>query len=248
MSNPNRYRRVVAPGLPSSPPVYLDAQDHKALVIVQVATWRSWGYAEATTKIALWCITGVCTLSLWNWLAILQDPKARVCLTAMGLGLTYAFTNSLGRPVLEGFFARQLFSTRTKITFAPDSIAFRSRLYRNGVVIWRKWRGENVEPRFDVAQDYDATESGYSPYQMMGLVQRRRQTACLVRLIIAVASSNRLTTTSVLTSMRSVPLLEADQRDAPRIATVLTAASALTSQQREAHTDQGISIDVDPLR
>lgn len=241
-------RRMVSPGLPASPPLFFDERDGTATVNVCVATWRGWGLAQGATKFVTFGVSGLAGSVIWHGLSELAERGSQVCLTAMGFGLTYGMGYSLTHSVLDGFFARQFFSTRTQLRFTSESFSFRSRFYRKPVVIWRKWRGQPVELRFDVTKDCDASDFGYSPYQNSNLVQRRRQTACVIRLIVAVASSHRPVQSFSDPLMRAIPLLEVDDRDAPRVATVLTAAAAITSRHTQASSHPQAGVDVDLVR
>jgi hypothetical protein len=241
----SEFTCVTLPGLAPTPALRYDSKTNRAIISVRVANWRSWSRAVSASKIVHWSTTSVFAWWEWNNLVILDDPMTRVCVTAIGSGLCFAFTKAPIHTIFDGFFARQVFSSCTRIWFSPEFIAVRSSLFRKPILFWRNFQNEPVEVKFDVAQDHDAVELSHLRYQRSNQFQLKTQTACVLRLILSSASSHRPVTMNNIPLMRAIPILEADQRDAPRVATVLMAAAALTSKQPDARGEQGTGLDVD---
>lgn len=244
-SQDSEFTCVALPGLPPKPVLNFSAKTNTATVFICLPSWRSWSRAVSASNVVHWSATSVFAWWEWNNLGILDDPVTRVCVTAIGSGLCFAFTKAPIHTIFDGFFARQVFSSCTRIWFSPEFIAVRSSLFRKPILFWRNFQNEPVEVKFDVAQDHDAVELSHLRYQRSNQFQPKTQTACVLRLILSSASSHRPVTMNNIPLMRAIPILEADQRDAPRVATVLMAAAALTSKQPDARGEQGTGLDVD---
>lgn len=237
--------RVTAPGLPPSPALLFDEQLRQAAVSLRLPTWRSWGRAHVATNLVLVASSAAVGGWLWLYLAGLT-PVPRASLSLMAWGLSYAFAKPFSHVLFDGFLARQLFATSSKVWFTELAIAFKTSLYENGVLVDRSWNGQPILSRFDVTQDLEAAEAVTISSPYANHVQRRRQTACILRMIVGVSSSNRPASLARDPQlMRAIPVLEVDQRDAAQIAMVLTAATALTSKQSANNGSHRIGRDID---
>lgn len=245
-TNKSEFVRVAAPNLPPSPALYVNEKTHQAFVVLRLATWRSWGYGHLATCVLIWAIAILVGLVLWQNLVFLEDPVMRGSFTALGFALTFAVCKSIFHAIFDGFFARQLFAVRTRFWFTPELIAFCSSFYHSGVAIDRLWRNIPVACRFDTCSDIEAAEAGAITSPFAFRIQQRRQTACNLRLIVGIASSHSLTANAFdMPALRAIPVCECDQRDAAQIATVLSAASAVTSKSVHSHEGNAMPRDID---
>ncbi len=246
MPEKSHFTRVTTPGLPPWPGLNWDAQQKRAVVTFRLATWRSWERAFWLTKIAAWIINLLVAAYLWKWLIFIPNPIARGFLTFVGWGVSAAITKPLFPAAFAGFLARQIFAVRSTFWFTPQTIACRSPLYENQILLERHWQGHPVQVRFDISPDTDAQHqaalSAETPHQL----RRQYQSAQLLRLIISTHDPHRsIPTASNSPLMRSIPLLEIDARNAAPVATVLTAATALTGRLPVVQTPQTAGFDID---
>ncbi len=147
---------------------------------------------------------------------------------------------------IDGFLARQLFAVRTTFWFDPQAVAFKSRLYANGVVIWRTWEESLVAVRFDVHPDIDADRYEFRPDITKKQIKQRQRGAHTLRLIVETNNQDQITmTTRNPNMMRSIPVLELDQDDTSRITMILNAAAALTQLSPAEQVINQPAVDID---
>ena len=246
MPEKSHFTRVSAPGLPPWPELHWDAQQQRAFVSFRLATWRSWEQACWLTKIAAWITNLLVAAYVWHWLIFIPHPIARGFLTFVGWGISAMITKPLFPAAFAGFLARQIFATRSTFWFAPQTITCRSPLYQNQILLERHWHGHPVQIRFDITPDTDAQQQAYIAAETPHPLRRHYHSAQLLRLILSTHDPHRtISTASNSPLMRSIPLLEINLRDAAQLATVLTAATALTGRLPEVQTPQTAGFDID---
>lgn len=236
-----------APGLPGIPRLYLDEERKRAQVTTRLATWKSWVYAHHLTRVLRWLLNFAVGWKLWHELTYFENPIGRWFWSIILVG----FFSTAVRPFLhlgiDGFLARQLFAVRTTFWFDPKAVAFKSRLYANGVVIWRTWAESLVAIRFDVQRDYDADEHDIRSDVTKNQIKQRKKGAHYLRLIVETNNQDRIAmTTRNPSMMRSITVLELDQHDTSRITMILNAAAALTqlSPAEQVTNQPGVDIDI----
>lgn len=246
------FEVISAPGLPTWPRLLLDKQRQRAVVTIRLATWRSCLHAHAMSKWAGWCINLTVAWLSWQRLGFIENPIGRGMLTLVGVCVVAAVTKPLMPAAFDHFLARRLFSRRSTVWFTPEAIAFRSRMYENGVVVPRNWQGHPVQVRFDTGPDPEAVTALSHQYG-----QQRRgpglQTARILRLVITAFDPQRNIARSTQGQLaRAIPMLPLDLQDAQRLTVVLSAAAELTSPvsfptaQPVPGPDAGLDIDANP--
>jgi hypothetical protein len=247
--NSATFTRVTSPGLPSWPSLLLDTRHKRAVVSIRLATWRSWLWAHRASLLMGWCVNLWAGWWVWEWSELLADPLVGGCLAVLGFGVGGALTKPLFPPALDGFLARQVFASRSRVWFTPEVIAFRSRLYTNGVLLWRRWRDQPVQFKFDITSDPEAAEQRSAMTPAQAALGPRLQSAHLLRLVISTFDPSRVFTQATQANVvRSLPLLEVDLCDAQRLTVVLSTAAALTAAPvtRTVHQPGGVDIDASP--
>jgi hypothetical protein len=239
--------RVVAPGLPSWPSLWFDPQAKQAVVTARLATWRGCETAHRLTTILRWVWNcGIAAASiLWLSRSIHPVLAGYVCL--LGVAFTDGFTRRAMHAAFDGFFARQIFAVRVRVWLTPAAVAFRSRLYDRGVVVWRTWHGHPVKTLFDLCADSDAA-AHREHVQQKGKRDNfdHLKSANLLRMVVATANAQHVASSSTQTNfLRSIPMFEIDLRDAQKFTMVLTAAASLTagSPEHRPGRQQGVDID-----
>jgi len=223
------FSLVYAPGLPSWPRLYLDAGRKRAYLSERIVTWRSQERAYLTTKVITWTWNIVGTVWIWGQFPAWINPFVRVVMIFVVFALLITFSRRILDPALRGFLARQIFAERAKAWVSGEAIAFRSRLYQRGVVIWRHWKGHPVQGRFDLSEDPEVMSRRHaSNRQWQDEIHFR--SARILRLIISAGdpeSASRLSNQANF--YRCVPMFEIDIRQAQQFTVVLSAAAALTA-------------------
>lgn len=244
------FQRVSAPGLPPLPKLWLDAKNTRAYVCVKLATWRSHERSRITVTLLRFCLNIGVGVYIWGRLSVLQNIVGQVLITLFLVSIFAGLTRKILHDGLEGFFARQLLAVRTKFWFTSEIIAFKSRLYENGVIVRRSWNGQPVQGRFDLSNDDGITEarSQHSQQQQVRDNSHLRN-ASILRLVISAFNPNQTMAQGQQPSfLRAIPVLEIDSRDAQKLTVVLTAASTLTSRNENETTSQsGQGVDIDTI-
>ncbi len=243
----SKFLCVTAPGLPTYPRLWFDPERKRAYVIARLATWRSYERAIRTTMLLRWTLNGLLVWTLWARLPFRDAPIAQGFFTFVGFGFFAMLTKAVLHPTLDGFWARQLYSIRTTFWFTPDAIAFHSPLYENGILLWRTWRDQPVQGRFDLSPDLEAASLKMSANSKVA-PNPNLQTAHVLRLLIA--SHDTQQTTQKISHpqlIRAIPVAEIDLRDAQQLTIVLTAASAITAPQPDLSRAQSFGLDLDTV-
>ncbi len=228
---------LTAPGLPPWPGLSFDAQQQRAIVTFRLATWRSWERAFLLAKLSGWTTNIMTAAFLWHWFSFIPFPIARIFLTFLGYTMTATITKSLFPAAFAGFFARRIFAIRSTCWFSPQAIACRSPLYENNLLLKRHWHNFPVQFRFDITPDTETQQKATLSAETTHRLRRQYHSAQLLRLIITTHDPHRNISANNNPLMRSLPLLEIDAKDAPQVATVLTAATALTTCITKPSTD-----------
>ena len=240
------FNIVTAPGLPTFPRLYFDAQQRRAYVEAKLATWRSWKTANQVVRLVRWCLNGLAGWWTWHQLAFIDEPVARMFLTSWAFLIVVVISRPVMHLAFEGFLARQVFAARNRFWFTPQAISFQSRLYDHAVKIARTWKDQSVACRFDVTEDLDAAIASSGFDDVVKSVKSRLQSAYLLRLVVATFDPLRSVHEGQKANMlRSIPVLEVDLRDAQGLTVVLAAATSLTASKLEPNRRQtGVDIDV----
>lgn len=246
MNGKSSLVRYTAPGLPNWPVLWFDPNRKRAFVKVRVATWRSWVRAHRATRVVRWLLNFSLGWQVWEQLAFIESLFGRGFWVLMIVGMFTAAAKPWMHAALDGFFARNPLAVTTTFWFNPQAVAFKSRMYTNGVVIWRAWRDRLVHLAFSVDKDPHADNQQEPRDTTQQEQKRRRLTACYLRLTIELREHDHMPVLSTLPhSMREIPVLELDQDHVSAVAMVLMTASALTEVVPDQciRTPHGIDID-----
>lgn len=246
MTDKTTMRPYTAPGLPPRPKLWFDREQKQAKVTLRLATWKSWLCAFYASRILRWLLNFTLGWKLWHELDFIENPFGRGFWILIVVGMFSSAVKPFLHATLDGFLARQLFAVRTTFWFNPKAIAFRSRLYANGVVIWRVWEQEPVKIRFDVEQDPEASEYEVRQDFALKTFSYRQKSAFTLRLIVETNDESYATTSSHHpSSMRAIPALELDSKDAANITMVLMTATVLTQHLPDKQTANHPGFDID---
>ncbi|MEZ6061126.1 MAG: hypothetical protein R3C19_12240 [Planctomycetaceae bacterium] len=241
------YIQVTAPGLPPWPKLWYDERNKRVLVTARLPTWRSVEWAARACAL-IWISIAVYA-ARWMWRFLLNDyqPGEAFMLSVFGTLILIIFLRPLVHASMRNFLARQIFSSRFTVWFRPDAIAFRSRLYDNGVILRRTWKGQPVQGRFELTTDTAAQELN-DDWDVRKRIQGNShlKTASILRMIVTTTNPHRdLALTSQPNFVRDIPLTEIDTSHAQRFTIVLSAAASLTSQppKSKQRTSHGVDID-----
>ncbi len=238
---------VTAPGLPPLPRLMFDPKTRRAVVKARHATWRSheWGLRLAKTLGLFACL--FLLSSVWGKTQN-YEPGVRIVSLVVAVIACRPLSLVLQRST-QRFFARRLFATRTIVWFTPQAIGFRSRLYDNGIVVWRSWNGMPVSGRFTVTGDGEASEHRASLTNRCAHDVLHLDSARILRLVLSTVSTRTTSSATLAAPVRSIPLTEVDEQIAERLTVVYSTAAALTARaQVEAiKHDATTGIDIDTL-
>ena len=250
MSKPN-FVQVSAPGLPPWPQLWFDAQHKHAVVSARLATWRSVESAARACGI-IWLLGSI--IAGWRLWLHFSDQFQRgeaLLVTLFCVAIVVAFARPIVHGAFRGFLARQIFCSRVRVWFRPNAIAFRSRLYSSPVVLWRSWKGDPVQGRFELTNDPEAAELDDWDARKRIQGSAHLKHAYVLRMIVTTTNPHKeLTFTHQSNFVREIPMLEISAEDSARFTTVLTAAASLTATKPDDvrpnnQATTGIDIDED---
>lgn len=248
--NNSDFVQVTAPGLPPWPQLWFDAKHKHAVVSARLTTWQSVENAARACGI-IWLLVSICAgWRLWGYFAERIQRGEALLITLFCSAILVVFARPIVHGAFRGFLARQIFCSRVRIWFRPDAIAFRSRLYSAPVVLWRSWKGDPVQGRFELTMDPEAEEldDWNARKRMQGSAHLKH--ACLLRMIVTTTNPQRdLTCTHQSNFVREIPMLNISAEDSARFTTVLSAAASLTASKPEKNAPgiqvaKGVDIDV----
>ncbi|WP_417850280.1 hypothetical protein [Thalassoglobus sp.] len=246
MNGKSTLVRYTAPGLPNSPKLWFDRERKSARVNVRVDSWRSWVRAHRATRVVRWLINFYIGWLVWHKLDFIDSPFGRGFWIMIVVAMFSAAAKAWMHFALDGFFARQLFGETTRFWFNSQAVAFKSKLYANGVVIWREWKDRLVHVTFRVERDQYADNQLPARDFSQEETKRRRMTASIIRLTIEMRHHDHLpTVTDDPNAMREIPVIELDQEDVAEVAMVLMTAAALTQRSPEQRNQLPPGIDID---
>ena len=154
-------RRMVDPGLPSTPVLYFDAERREAYVSTRVTDWRAIERGYKTTRIFfLLCHFG-CLYWMWTSIPAANAVNGEDVIVWGFIGLFgYMAVMRITSPLIWYFmpslFSTTVFSRRLTFTFTGNAIGFRSWFYTNGVRVPRKFRGMPNQIKVAIRPDLEA--------------------------------------------------------------------------------------------
>lgn len=239
-------QRVTAPGLPSSPGIWFDAEKQQAKVTLRHPTWQSTERALSVTELVSWVVRIGVAVYVWRNHRY-EDFHATFLLMLFVVAVVFPIVAGLVRSVLRNFLARQLFPTRTTLWATPQAIAIRSRLYSQPFVIWREWEGQPIGIRFIVDRDQAADQYCFSLDYKRKLSKDHLSSSAMLYVVLTTVDHELASSRSQHdASMRAIPITEIEQGTAAKVTMAYAHALALTSPQPKdtsTKTDTGIDID-----
>lgn len=237
---------VTAPGLPSSPRIWFDAQQKRARVSLRHPTWQGTEHALQLTegliwlgRIGLWCYA-------WGHFSP-HDALGRLIYTFLIVVLAMPAPAMLMRITLPGFFARRLFGARTRLWLTPEAIAIESRLYSRPVIVWRRWDDNEVGMRFIYNVDRTAMrQRSKLGYKRSLPTEHFDHSVMLYVVLTTVSADQAIQSHGHDASMRTIPITEMDSGVANRVTMAYAHALTLTKADPKSKTPQpktGIDID-----
>ncbi|MEM9409498.1 MAG: hypothetical protein AAGA30_00125 [Planctomycetota bacterium] len=240
MRLPNNFHRLIAPGLPSWPKLYVDRQSRRAFVFAKHPTWRSYRYASRFAKLLAFLVWLLATYCMWVFLHEFET-ESRLLISIFSSVLLFPIAQFLVIHGTVGFMARQIFATRTRVWITPNSFAYRSRMVRKPIVIWRQWKGQDVRLSFILNRDdgaaFAAAES--KPGNQSPHVQQ----AMILEIVISSTNRQDRMASSEHLLRRTIPLTEVSSRNARKLSTVFAAAVAVTAKKANSGSQRGVDID-----
>lgn len=224
----SHFRRVTAPGLPNWPKLYVDQRTRRAFVVARHATWRSYFCASRCAMLLTWISYLVIVGMIWQLTEGLENAY-RVVPTLVPCVILFPLAKFAVTQGSIGFLARQVFPTRTRVWVSPRAFAFRCRLYTRPVVIWRHWKGQNVQISFIMNRDDDAAREQVNANPNQRSLQTYLNEAMILEAVVASTSEDNPTAKSNQLLRRSIPVTEVSSRVARKFSTVLNAAVAATA-------------------
>ncbi|WP_425400422.1 hypothetical protein [Aeoliella sp.] len=244
----DRKVRIVAPGLPSHPPLMFDPRERSAKVTLRHSTWKSVEWAIYTTELSTWVTLGLLVWLLWVKLPI-SDPMFRALVLLYAMVLPFYFVRFTFPLTLQPFLARQVFCTRTTLRFTPHLVVIRSHLFARPVVIWREWKTAYVKIRFVVQPDREAIAyaGGLGPKRRFP-TDHLRDSRMLEVVLTTVYRNRSIDFDRQGSLLRSIPITEADSRLAMQMTMVYAAAVILTAPDQKPSSSQPTGgTDIDAL-
>ncbi len=231
----SRFQRVTAPGLPGWPKLYVDRKSRRAIVMARHATWRSYFCAARAAVFLTWCSYLVIVAVIWN---LTQDFESayRVVLTLVPCAILFPVAKFVLTESSVGFLARQIFPTRTRVWVSSKAFAFRCRMYARPVVIWRQWKGQNVQISFIMNRDDEAAREQANAKPNQRSLQVYLNEAMMLEAVVSSSNAASPMARGNQLLRRSIPVTEISSRMARKFSTVLNAAVAATSEVTEQHS------------
>jgi hypothetical protein len=244
--------RVTAPGLPTWPRLYFDPKTKRARISAKLVTWRSHLWAGRMEGLLLLIVYSIPAYFVYQWVVNGDgDFSRRLGYGIVGSAIAFSLSRPLLGSIFRPFFAKIIFCQRVKVWFTPTAFAFSSRFYNKPVVVWRSWKGNPVQGRFDLADDEEAEMVKESLSFEQKVRAKHLSMAKVLRVIITTINPSRLLGAEHQANLvRSIPLTEIDGNDAQKFTMVLAAASSLTSLKASDASKSSIDvgIDIDSLK
>jgi len=246
MNNKTTFSPVTAPGLPTWPVLMFDSVRRRAKVSLRLATWQNWTYAHYASQVIRFVLSFIVGGYTYTHLGFIENWIGQSFWAIIGACFFSTIIKPIVHTTCDGFLARQVFATRTVLWLNPQSIAFRSSLYTNGVVLWRNWKHRPISIQFDITSAPNAQNHQHHADPARQQLQQKQQSNCLLRAIISTPNQHHLPTTPTNPNlMRAIPILELDQEDAANVTMVLIAATSLTQQSPKEKTTPKHGTDID---
>jgi hypothetical protein len=197
----------------------------------------SWRSIEAAHNVvwSLYLALSACILfALWRSALLPGDILAAVIINILVILTLCGAYGPLVKWVLIPFLSQTLFVSRVSVWLTPTAIAFRSCIYAEPVVVWRRWKGLPIVLRFEPTTDDEARDWHQEIRELpRAKVARHLEEAMVLNLILG-TSTNRwqVGTGEEGGFQRSIPLLEIDKRRCTNFVVVLKAAVALTAARQ----------------
>ncbi len=241
-------QRVTAPGLPSSPAIYFDKEALQAKVSLRHPTWRGTENALQVVELLVWVARIGLGVFLWNRLGEV-DPFGRFILVFLSVAVAVPVPAILFRFAVRGFFARRVFPSRTTLWATPDAIAIESRLYRQPVLIWRRWNEQPIGIRFIFDRDHSAERYSFGlNYKRKLSKDHLNESVMLYAVLTSTDAASPAYSGHQDASMRAIPITEIGSGDASRVTMAFAHAMTLTaSRPEEAPTQTKAGIDIDAI-
>ncbi|MEO1616654.1 MAG: hypothetical protein AAFV88_12430 [Planctomycetota bacterium] len=239
-------RRMTAPGLPSWPPLWFDQRSKRAVIRARFPTWRGFELGIKVTRGLVLLNIPVCMVVAWKLTPTLDKFVLRLIVFLVIWSVIYTLSVRWMRYQLPALLSRQLFASRVSLWFTSQAIAFKSKLYRRGVVLARN------RTQSDISVQFNIDECPAAKWQASGLDPKRQETKAHFelgrRLMIVVSGVDARTRLSGSESLirKSLPVCEMFEGDVSKLAVVCNAAQMLTEKETENHVfSNRMGVDID---
>ncbi|WP_145207190.1 hypothetical protein [Planctomycetes bacterium TBK1r] len=130
-----------------------DPDRKRAMVSVRCPSWRSYELGFKVTEFCVFANIFVSIVIAWKLIPEFESFLLRLIAVVLTWSILASLITRWLRYAMPGVLARQFFAERISLWFTANAIAFRSSLYRSGVILNRSWRSVPIELRFSLDED-----------------------------------------------------------------------------------------------
>ncbi len=229
------FRRHHEPGLPSWPPLYVDATKQNAFIKMRIADWVAVERGHRLSKFAAGVFAIGCIPTAYALLPADLDMVGRLFATGLGAATSIVVGVPAAKKLLPDFLSRFVFARRIKIACTSEWIAFRSWYYDNGVRVSRMFNGGRISIQPTVEDDQDAKEhlSFVSASQRENPIKSSKHLSSASQLLLVIRSGDEPTGVGNMQSnrrFRTLPIAGMESSVAERFVTLIEAALELTAK------------------
>ncbi len=239
-------KRVVEPGLPNWPPLFVDSGTGDCFVSARISDWCAIERANAVANLLLSVMYLLIAWFIWRTVPPYSDELYRYLVMA-GWFLPFALILfPIVRIRLPVLLSRTIFARRLNLIFTPDLVGLQCHFYRRSLKLRRMIANKTVTVQFLLTEDNDAAAVLQTPFKPNEKPTPRMHLHD-ARMVEMVIRSNHQPMAGqpihLAGRFRSIPIARVGKKRGEWLVVVLNAAFDMTAQRRPSNSTRGQDLD-----
>lgn len=243
-------QRIVEPGIPSWPPLFVDSTSGDCFVSTRIHDWRSVEQANAVSRLLLGGTYLLLAWGIWRMVPPYADDFRRMLVFAGVFAPLAIIPFPLLRSALPVVLSKTLFARRLNLIFTRDAVGLQCHFYRRSLKLQRLIADRRVSVQFLLTEDDEAKAFPQPPPEVSGGGwNKSRRHLHEARIVEMVIRSNNEPMTGQLANtagrFRSIPIARVEMKRGEWLVVVLNAAFDMTKHRRTPPRPSGRGQDLD---